>query len=233
VVQLEAIEAEKKTRHASAADKLAHLMEKGTVLKSQLDAGLLSAPAIVDELQEKGHAHFADECEGLRRVQQQHAARARHAKLKHLNAERARLQAQEEALQKQMADHQYIVDKGLDYLVEVKMGHAPPMELILQNKSVNDAPHESNTKAVEDDVPMDVVLREASAIVAQGTANIDRLRATFAQEISPSEKTHHVESANYDGALGLASYHPSQYMARHLVLEIIYGIVDAVVEVQS
>lgn len=58
-------------------------------------------------------------------------------KIKSLNDLRfALLQSQEELLKKK-AIHNALLNKGIDYLAEMELGHAPPKELIEKNLRIN------------------------------------------------------------------------------------------------
>lgn len=50
-----------------------------------------------------------------------------------LNRERARLVDQELQLQQRKRQHRALVSKGLDFLSEIELGHAPPVEFLVAN----------------------------------------------------------------------------------------------------
>ena len=62
-------------------------------------------------------------------------------KIKELNAEKKKLMGLETMVQEKKGKHQALVQRGLDFLVEVEMGNSPDVEDILKNIEVNAKEH--------------------------------------------------------------------------------------------
>lgn len=58
-------------------------------------------------------------------------------KMKSLNDLRFALLQKEEEILRQKAIHQALMKRGVDYLAEMELGHAPPRELIEKNIKIN------------------------------------------------------------------------------------------------
>ncbi|KAF0686850.1 Aste57867_21378 [Aphanomyces stellatus] len=222
-IQLDAIESEKARRHESQADTIARLLTRGAVLKQQLDDGLLSVPEVHESIQ--AHDRFVDECQSLRLVQQEQAAATAHARLKQLNDERTKLLAEEEALRDRERQHAYLTDKGVDFWVEMKLGHAPPVELVLKNMPAS----ESSVTLDDNNDALDEVLAQAIEMVATGESKLTIMTNDIASiertRFASMEENGHA-TRPYDGSLGIQSYTPSQLGTQSFVLELVLDLID-------
>ncbi|RQM29100.1 hypothetical protein B5M09_001784, partial [Aphanomyces astaci] len=101
-IELDAIESEKRRRQETVEVQMKRILDKGTVLKQQLEDGHLDIPEVRRTIQDHGHEQFVQECHGLRRLQQQQRVLDQHKRQKELNVERAKLVADEDILRQQM-----------------------------------------------------------------------------------------------------------------------------------
>ncbi|KAG9401440.1 hypothetical protein AC1031_009301 [Aphanomyces cochlioides] len=90
-MQLDEIEAERKRRNETGIEAMQRLMNRGTVLKQQLNEGQLNVPELHSVLDTEGHEQFIEECHGLRRVQAEQQHMKLQEKMQQLNAERKKL----------------------------------------------------------------------------------------------------------------------------------------------
>ena len=56
--------------------------------------------------------------------------------MQQLNIQRLRFQEAERVVSEKKVVHQEIVKRGLDFLAEVELGHAPPLEFVVKNMQV-------------------------------------------------------------------------------------------------
>ncbi|EQC27301.1 hypothetical protein SDRG_14922 [Saprolegnia diclina VS20] len=175
MVQLNAIDAERSRRRQHDVSKIEHLLVKGSVLERQLPHDALfnivaeTSPAI-------DSVHFANECEGRLRIEHEQATHRRHDQLRQLNADRAALEKQEEDLRQKQRELHYLASKGVDFLVEIEFGHAPPVELILKNMPDEIAMPDADVDTIDE------VLDDATKWLASG----DTTLAAIAQSIPSS-----------------------------------------------
>ncbi|RHY01406.1 hypothetical protein DYB36_006734 [Aphanomyces astaci] len=101
-IELDAIESEKRRRQETVEVQMKRILDKGTVLKQQLEDGHLDIPEVRRTIQDHGHEQFVQECHGLRRLQQQQRVLDQHKRQKELNVERAKLVADEDILRQKM-----------------------------------------------------------------------------------------------------------------------------------
>ncbi|KDO21634.1 hypothetical protein SPRG_12874 [Saprolegnia parasitica CBS 223.65] len=126
MIQLDAIDAERSRRRQRDVNQIEHLLVKGSVLERQLphDALLDIVAETTPTIQS---VHFSNECEGRLRIEHEQATHRRHDQLRQLNADRAALEEHEEKLRQKQRELHYLASKGVDFLVEIEFGHAPPI----------------------------------------------------------------------------------------------------------
>ncbi|KDO18652.1 hypothetical protein SPRG_15998 [Saprolegnia parasitica CBS 223.65] len=172
MIQLDAIDAERSRRRQRDVNQIEHLLVKGSVLERQLphDALLDIVAETTPTIQS---AHFANECEGRLRIEHEQATHRRHDQLRQLNADRAALEEREEELRQKQRELHYLASKGVDFLVEIEFGHAPPVELILKNMPDEIPAPDTDVDTIDD------VLDDATKWLASGDATL----ASIAQSI--------------------------------------------------
>ncbi|OQR88806.1 hypothetical protein THRCLA_10088 [Thraustotheca clavata] len=133
-LQLQAIDAERQKRRIEKENQIEHLITKGSMLEKQFQNDtIIEKISDIDAMGNVDFIHFSNECQGQLRIEQEKSLNHRHKELMQLNAERKKLLEQEEELRRKKQEFDYISTKGIDYLVEMEFGQAPPLEFIIKN----------------------------------------------------------------------------------------------------
>lgn len=86
-----------------------------------------------DNIKHSSFAKLIDKVSEVRETRWQTQVRELEAELSSLCHERNQLAAQEAKVKAKQKEHALLMSKGVDFLVEMELGNAPPVELILQN----------------------------------------------------------------------------------------------------
>ncbi|KAF0748670.1 hypothetical protein AaE_007283, partial [Aphanomyces astaci] len=197
-IELDAIESEKRRRQETVEVQMKRILDKGTVLKQQLEDGHLDIPEVRRTIQDHGHEQFVQECHGLRRLQQQQRVLDQHKRQKELNVERAKLVADEDILRQKM-----------------HLQAADPTGLIGATEC-DDCVDDVVAQACQILATGDATLSALQNSIVEKTNVVNTNAAAAA--IPPA----------YDGSLGPQSYPPwleaSREMAQSLIMEVVTAL---------
>ncbi|CAK4340299.1 unnamed protein product [Aphanomyces euteiches] len=203
-MQLDEIEAERKRRNETGIEAMQRLMNRGTVLKQQLNEGQLNVPELHSVLDTEGHEQFIEECHGLRRVQAEQQHMKLQEKMQKLNAERKKLADLEDDLLRR--------------------------ELALTGQTgaqtVNYTELDDN---IDDVIALATKLLDAGMLTISKSIYGLNLLGTNMTADSSSHTPIILASPGdyvYDGALGEQSYAPWQLSTRKFVLELVLELIS-------
>lgn len=94
-------------------------------------------------------------------------------KIRQLNELKFQLQEKEQKVKKEKKIQEELNKKGINFLAEIELGHAPPVELIKKNIQVSD-------DSTEGDKPqeylMQEVIQKSKKVIEEGTTKLQTLR---------------------------------------------------------
>lgn len=202
-IHIQSIEDEKQHRDDSDVTKLSRLLDKADVLEKEILSGEYSkreqariVAALYDETenQTKGFS-VLDAVVEKRDERFANEASDREDLIRKLNEEREKIIEKEADLKKRKVKQEALAAKGTDFLVEIELGHAPPVDFILRNIVVPEEDY--NNIPVVSEAIENVVGRLEKGL-SKHQDRVAELRA----KLTPGRP--------YDGYLGLRSYNPEQ-----------------------
>ena len=157
-VQVTAIEDVLVSRGDADLIQLQNILNKADVLKESMLKGELDrnelfdkedrrsmATKVIEEAKGEGDdAAFklSDEVEMRRRKERERNRQNRSEKLRELNEQRRLINQQQMASVRKEKDHRLLMERGLELLVDIELGVAPPLKYILENAEGRDGDDE-------------------------------------------------------------------------------------------
>ncbi|GBG23961.1 Hypothetical Protein FCC1311_001802 [Hondaea fermentalgiana] len=200
-VEIEAILEENDRRSISGEATLKRLLARVGTLQKELrepvyaedpefSKDINAAFALVDDGSKNAESDFAklfDKVAQVREERWEGKLRALESELGELCEERARLAAEEREVEKRRAHHEKLVAQGLEYLVELELGHAPPADYVLANLLQNQVPEVvPQTQSPETG-------KEASVIDSSGTQDDETLKDKDVDELFDELDTFNID----------------------------------------
>lgn len=223
IIQMDVIQSEKSKRKAFEKNTLSRLLQKGDLLQTQLQDNELESVASKLMNETKQPYRLVDEIQSQRKKKQIVQQNDRSETIRKINRERKRLQQEAVKLQRQKDEYHAIASKGIEYLTEIELGEAPPVDLILKNMDIPNALRDTEIRNEQ-------VLLDASSI-ENGLNEIDRLKQAYMETQSEYRVLTEVKSG-YDGGLDFRSYRKDQkenyYIVHGLVIDFIEKSMDMV-----
>lgn len=204
-IHLEAVTEELGKRNEGNVERVERLLKKGDMLEKELFSGDYDekekariAEALYEkesEANEGFSVHDAIVEKRMRRFQDE--AADREDAIRGLNKQREKLLEEEIAVKKKKHRHDTLVARGVDFLVEVELGNAPPLDFILKNADLQQ--QKQTALVLPEDVS--VVVDRLGKNISKQEARLDGLKHKVN---SP------VVAKPYNGEQGLQSYKPHQ-----------------------
>lgn len=273
-VEIDAISEENSRRSISGEATLQRLLTKVDELRKELshpeykkDTGFtkelhssfaIEGHEITSATREYGRfARMFDKVAQVREERWESKLKELETELGDLCDERARLAKEEEDLRDRRDHHKRLVRQGLDYLVELELGNAPPPEYVLKNlHNNNNHNHEEDAAAGDrassnepsqsgednnDTQAFDVFnfdeladsveahMEIAQSRIASYSANLKLLDKEREWTATSSILAPH-EQKPYNGFLGASSYQKDRLASFHLVRGVLLDVVDNFLE---
>ena len=246
-VQVTAVEQERMDRGQNNVKRLEEILDKADKIKEELDSGAFTAEELRNHataLQEQAATgkpageggemfKLSDEVATMRRKQRERASQKREERSAILSRRRKDIYDQQVALRRKRRQMKQIFQKGTDYLVEVELGAAPPMEYLLANISVRDDSelrHDDEASDSDDEEPVRELVEEVKKSMMLIEPNIRKLRH--------DQKSLEVEREfakgpfdgmkPYAGEKGVRSYDVSQMADYRMCIKIVRDLADEV-----
>lgn len=214
------------TRYLSGA--MRQLLARADALAAELEAqgaGDEALAAYARELATGEAAHdgarVIDDVLVRRAAERRQRELAGRSAMKRLNRERDELMQRREALLRSKAQHEAIASRGLGFQVDVAMGVAPPMPLVLANANLDERVEAMRAQRDDAEADEDVAetVRRTSERLARDALQLERLRASHEALVATQRRW------VYEGQWGIESVAPE---LRSLYAELRAELVEAV-----
>eukprot|EP00946_MAST-07B_sp_MAST-7B-sp1_P001075 g1075.t1 len=249
IVQVEAIEDVLISRGTGDYEKLQQILSKADTLKASMLKGDLEGPLfsdadrrntatrVVEEQKADGARdddmfRLADEVQMRRRKQREKERHERAEKLALLNKQRKEItDAQLNQVRKEK-DHRIMMEKGLDFLVDVELGKAPPIDVILANarNGEEEIVLDSDIESDEDREDFITTVQHRMDEIPMTIEELDAEMKALENERKWAQSDDAARAKPYDGSLGARSYHPDQIPVYRIVHEIVEDLAEKVTE---
>ena len=249
MVQVEAIEDVIVLRGTDNYEKLQQVLGTADTLKQSMLKGELDGPLFTDEdrrstatkvieeakatggVDDDDKFKLVDEVQMKRRKERERQRHERAQKLTELNKQRKMItDAQLEQIQKEK-DHRVVMDKGLEFLMDVELGVAPPLEMIIANARTGEEEIilDSDIESDEDREDFITTVQHQMETIPMTIEELDAQLDALEAERKWVESIGEAETKAYDGHLGPRSYHPDQIPTYRICHEIVEQLSEQVV----
>lgn len=174
---------------------------------------------------------LSDEVEMRRRKEREQKKQERQEKLRELNEKRRAINEKQMENVRKEKDHRLLMERGLELLVDIELGVAPPLKYILENARDGD-----EEIVVESDIESDEEREVFISTIQHEIALIPKVIDSLEKEKLELEKEREwakSETANmkeYQGELGARSYHPDQLPTFRICISIIEDLADKITD---
>ena len=148
-LEIEQIEKEKKERDLTSAELLQKALKHADVLQDQIDAGVVDEgyqALLVDALSgdkadpenQQLREELLEELKSKILQQKERKTMENQKFIQDLNNKRMEFSNAEKKINEQKLLHQALTRRGVDFLAELELGNAPPMDYVIKNLNVDD-----------------------------------------------------------------------------------------------
>jgi len=248
-VQVTAIEDVLVSRGDADLKQLQQILTNADVLKESMLKGELERDAlfqdedrrsmatrIIEEAKGEGSDDafkLSDEVEMRRRKERETKRQERQERLRQLNEQRRKINEEQMVSVRKEKDHRLLMERGLELLVDIELGVAPPLKYILENAEGRDGDDEI---VVESDIESDEERETFLSTVQHHMDLIPKIIESLEHEREDLEKEKEWaqgENGNiepYAGELGPRSYHPDQLPTFRICISIVEDLAKKVTE---
>ena len=246
-LELACIDDEKKLRSRTNEQILQELLERADHLREELNSGMYDeqtrqsfAKAMIeeghgnqnDDIDSKGGFSLAKAVEAERKNRYDAESSKRMLDIYNLNMKRMEIDQRLQELARNRKIHDVLTSKGSDFLVEVELGNAPPLDILLRNvdEQGEDLDIEGHLDdGGEDTMDMDEFINLVRSRVGKREARLKDMKQDFEESAKEGQVAPRADSTAteaYDGSLGAASYESDRLPAFILCRSIVLRTVD-------